>query len=103
MDEFRQSDELTADIERFEAREAYETEQATKNRKFRARCIQWDKTDDDGTAVEADLPAEVIVSLEDLQLPFDVTTEEIEDELAIYLTDNFGFCHNGFFFEEMED
>lgn len=97
MDEFRQSDELVAE------RDAYEAEQEMKNRKFRARCIQWDRTDDDGTEVEADLPAEVVVTLEDLQLPYDATTEEIEDELAVYLTDYYGFCHNGFFFEEMED
>ena len=97
MDEFRQSDELVAE------RDAYEAEQKMKNRKFRARCIQWDRTDDDGTEVEADLPAEVVVTLEDLQLPYDATTEEIEDELAVYLTDYYGFCHNGFFFEEMED
>ncbi len=97
MDEFRQSDELVAE------REAYEAELKMKNRKFRARCIQWDRTDDDGTDVEADLPAEVVVTLEDLQLPYDATTEEIEDELSTYLTDYYGFCHNGFFFEEVED
>ena len=97
MDEFRQSDELIAE------REAYEAEQETKNRKFRARCIQWDKTDDDGTEVEADLPAEVVVTLEDLQLRYDATIDEIEDELSTYLADYYGFCHNGFFFEEVED
>lgn len=97
MDEFRQSDELVAE------RDAYEAEQEMKNRKFRARCIQWDRTDDDGTEVEADLPAEVVVTLEDLQLPYDACITEIEDELAVYLTDYYGFCHNGFFFEEMED
>ena len=97
MDEFRQSDELVAE------RDAYEAEQEMKNRKFRARCIQWDRTDDDGTEVEADLPAEVVVTLEDLQLPYDASITEIEDELAVYLTDYYGFCHNGFFFEEVED
>jgi len=97
MDEFRQSDELVAE------RDAYEAEQEMKNRKFKARCIQWDRTDDDGTEVEAALPAEVFVTLEDLQLPYDATIEEIEDELATYLTDYYGFCHNGFFFEEVED
>lgn len=97
MDEFRQSDELVAE------REAYEAEQEMKNRKFRARCIQWDKTDDDGSAVEADLPAEVVVTLEDLQLPYDASPEEIGDELVTYLADYYGFCHTGFFFEEVED
>lgn len=97
MDEFRQSDELVAECD------AYEAEQEMKNRKFRARCIQWDRTDDDGTEVEADLPAEVVVTLEDLQLPYDAYITEVEDALAEYLTDYYGFCHNGFFFEEMED
>ena len=97
MDEFSQPDEQTAEIE------ASDAKQKMKSRKFRARCIQWDKTDDDGTAVEADLPAEVVVTLEDLQLPYDATTDEIEDELSTYLADYYGFCHNGFFFEEMED
>lgn len=97
MDEFRQSDELVAE------REAYEAEQKMKSRKFRARCIQWDRTDDDGSEVEADLPAEVTVTLEDLQLPCDATTEEVEDALAVYLVDYYGFCHDGFFFEEVED
>ena len=87
MDDFRQTDEA---------------KQEMKSRKFRARCIQWDRTDDDGSEIEADLPAEVIVTLEDLQLPIDATTEEIEDALAIYLTDYYGFCHNGFFFEEVD-
>ena len=97
MDDFRQSDEKTAEIE------AYEAELAMKSRRFKARCIQWDRTDDDGSEVEADLPAEVVVTLEDLKLPYDVTTEEIEDALAVYLTDYYGFYHNGFLFEEVED
>jgi hypothetical protein len=97
MDEFRQSDELVAE------REAYEAEQEMKNRKFRARCIQWDRTDDDGSEVEVDLPAEVVVTLEDLQLPYDAYIDEVEDALAVYLADYYGFCHNGFFFEEVED
>ena len=97
MDEFRQSDELVAE------RDAYEAEQEMKNRKFRARCIQWDRTDDDGSEVEADLPAEVVVTLEDLQLPYDACITEVEDALSEYLADYYGFCHFGFFFEEVED
>lgn len=98
IDEFRQSDELVAE------RDAYEAEQEMKNWKFRARCIQWDRTDDNGVEhYEADLPSEVTVTLEDLQLPNDAKKSKIEDELAIYLTDYYGFNHFGFFFEEMED
>ena len=69
--------------------------------KYRARCIQWDRTDDDGEHVEADLPSEVVVTLEDLQLPDNATDEEIEDALSEYLTDYYGFCHNGFFFDKV--
>ena len=97
MDEFRQSDELIAECDIAKAKEEM------MNRKFRARCIQWDRTDDDGTIVEADLPSDVVVSFEDLRLPYSATIEEIEDALALYLTDTYSFCHNGFFFEEVED
>ena len=97
MDEFRQSDELVAE------REVYEAEQEMKNRKFRARNIQWDKTDDDGTEVDVDLPAEVTVMLEDLQLPPDASLDDIEGVLISYLSDYYGFCHNGFTFEEIEE
>lgn len=70
--------------------------------KYQARCIQWDKTDDDGNPVEhADLPSEVTVSLEDLGLPDNATDKEIEDALSDYLSDEYGFCHNGFFFEKV--
>lgn len=72
------------------------------SRKFRARCIQWDKTDDDGNNVEVDLPAEVEVTLEDLGLPAGSSLEKVEDEMMTYLSDFYGFCHNGFFFEEVE-
>lgn len=70
--------------------------------RYRARCIQWDKTDDDGvTPLEIDLPSEVIVSFEDLMLDDNATEEEIEDAMSEYLVDNFGVCHNGFFFEKV--
>ena len=74
-----------------------------KNHKFRARCIQWDRTDDDGSVVEADLPAEVVVTLEDLQLPISATMDEVEESLAAYLSDYYGFCHFGFILEEIEE
>ena len=72
--------------------------------KYRARCIQWDRADDDGKLVKPfiDLPSEVTVTLEDLNLPDNATDEDIEDALAEYLTENYGFCHNGFFFEKID-
>jgi len=70
--------------------------------KYRARCIQWDRTNDDGvTPIEIDLPSEVTVSFEDLLLDDNATEEEIEDAMSEYLVDNFGVCHNGFFFEKV--
>ena len=69
--------------------------------KYRARCIQWDKTDGNGNVVEVDLPADVTVEFEDLNLPDNATDDEIEDALSEYLSDTYGFCHNGFFFEKI--
>ena len=97
MDEFRQSDELVAELD------TYEAELAMKNRRFRARCIQWDKTDDEGNPVEADLPSEVEVGLEDLGLPPTATMTDVEEEFMTYLADYYGFCHFGFFIEEVEN
>ena len=72
--------------------------------KYRARCIQWDCTDDDGKPINpiSDLPSEVTVTFEDLNLPDNATDKDIEDRLAEYLTENYGFCHNGFFFEKID-
>ena len=71
--------------------------------KYRAKCIQWDITDDDGVPIvlDIDLPSEVTVTFEDLNLPDNATDEDIEDGLSEYLIDNYGFCHNGFFFEKI--
>ena len=69
--------------------------------KYKARCIQWDKTDDDGKPIDIDLPSEVIVSFADLQLADNATDEEVKDALSEYLVDYYGCCHNGFFFEKV--
>ena len=69
--------------------------------KYVAKNIKWDRTDEDGEHIDADLPSEVTVSFEDLQLADNATDTEIEDALAVYLTDYYGFCHNGFVFEKM--
>ena len=66
-----------------------------------ARNIQWDRTDDDGEHVDADLPSKAIVSFEDLQLADNATDDEIEGALAKYLVDYYGFCHNGFVFDKV--
>ena len=71
--------------------------------KYVAKNIQWDRTDDDGEHehIDADLPSEVTVSFEDLQLADNATDSEIKDALAVYLTDYYGFRHDGFVFEKM--
>lgn len=69
---------------------------------YKAKCIQWDKTDDNGSPIEADLPSEVIVTLKDLHLQDYATESEIEDALSEYLSDEYGFCHNGFIFEKAD-
>jgi len=70
---------------------------------YKAKCIQWDKTDLNGSPVKADhLPSEVTVTLEDLHLQDCATESEIEDALSDYLTDEYGFCHNGFIFEKAD-
>ena len=72
--------------------------------KYQARCIQWDLTDDDGKPIKPsiDFPSEVTVTFEDLNLPDNATDQDIEDELAEYLADNYGFCHNGFIFKKID-
>ena len=71
--------------------------------KYRARCIQWDRTVDNGKHLDADLPSEVTVSFEDLNLPDNATNNEIEDAMSEYLVETYGFCHNGFFFEKVNE
>lgn len=65
-----------------------------------AKCIQWDKTDDNGKPIEADLPSTVVVPLADLNVASNATDEEIEDAMSEYLTEMSGFCHNGFVLEK---
>ena len=70
--------------------------------KYKARCIQWDKTNDDGKSIDIDLPSDVIVSFADLHLADNATDEEVEDALSEYLVDYYGCHHNGFFFEKVD-
>lgn len=69
--------------------------------KYRARCIQWNKTDNDSKPVETDLPADVTVEFENLGLPDNATDAEIANALSDYLSDTYGHCHAGFFFEKV--
>lgn len=40
---------------------------------------------------DIDLPAEFVVTVED--------TEDVEDQLSDYITEQTGFCHRGFLYE----
>lgn len=55
------------------------------------RNIKWET---DGEKVEG-LPNSVIVNI-------DVDPETIEDDVSDYLSDEYGFCHNGFEFSYKE-
>ena len=68
--------------------------------KYRASCIKQDKTDDNDNLIEVDLPSEVTVEFEDLNLQDNATDEEIEDAMSEYLVEMSGFCHNGFILEK---
>lgn len=68
--------------------------------KYVAKCIQWDRTDYDGSPIDVDLPSEVEVDFDDLDLPDNATDDEVQDALAIWLVDWFGVNHTGFVFEK---
>lgn len=62
---------------------------------MRATNIEWDVTDDDLTKEEqedafAELPTEV-------EIPDDLYDE---DDISDWLSDEYGYCHNGFEIEE---
>ena len=62
---------------------------------MKAINVEWDVTDDDLTKEEqedvlAELPTEV-------EIPDDL---EDEDEISDWLSDEYGYCHNGFEIEE---
>ena len=54
----------------------------------------------DGNINALDL-VDMVLTFEDLQLPDNATDVEIEDALSEYLTDCYGFCHNGFLFDKV--
>ena len=72
-------------------------------RVFRVYGIQWDKSDDDGNPVEADyLPCNLILTSTALGLSMNASLDEAEDVVSDWLSDNYGFCHQGFVLEEIE-
>ena len=72
-------------------------------RAFDVSNIQWDKSDDDGNPVEADhLPCNLILTSTALGLSMNASMDEVEDAVSDWLSDNYGFCHQGFALEEIE-
>ena len=72
-------------------------------RAFKVSNIQWDKTDDNGNPVKADnLPCNLILTSMDLGLSMNASMDEVEDVVSDWLSNNYGFCHQGFALEEIE-
>ena len=72
--------------------------------KIRFYDIEWDVTDSANTVEEekyilSTLPTEVIVDNPDDEL-IDAYCSGWDDELADYLSDEYGYCLNSFMFEE---
>ena len=77
-----------------------------KSSLFKISNILWDKTDDDGSPVEADwLPHTVVIQSTDAEIGFpeNVSMNEAEDLISDWLSEKYGFCHNGFTLEEIEE
>lgn len=70
--------------------------------KFIVTDIDWDTTNDNSfEEIKADdlgLPDEVIVNTEYLDIEDDEDMDEVENAISDYLSDEYGFCHNGFTF-----
>jgi hypothetical protein len=70
--------------------------------KFIVTDIDWDTTNDNSfEEIKADdlgLPDEVIVNTEYLDIEDDENMDEVENAISDYLSDEYGFCHNGFTF-----
>lgn len=72
-------------------------------RTFQVSNIQWDKTDDNGNLVKADnLPPNIIVSSSYIGLPANASLDEAEDAISDWLSEHYGFCHQGFVLEELD-
>ena len=71
-------------------------------RTFKVSNIQWDKTDDNGYPVKADyLPRNITLTSMGLGLSMNASIDEVEDVVSDWLSDNYGFCHQGFALEEI--
>ena len=70
--------------------------------KFIVTDIDWDTTNDNPfEEIKADdlgLPDEVIVNTEYLDIEDDEDMNEVENAISDYLSDEYGFFHNGFTF-----
>lgn len=82
--------ELTETKESGGARYAMQSVHVTPVSKIQARDIQWDAPDD----VAESLPEKIDVPLETI-IECDGMPDYI-DEISDYITDQSGFCHNGF-------
>lgn len=69
-----------------------------KKKKYRVYGIGWDANDIE----KMDLPKEIEVELTEGEEVENLNDdEEVEDYLSDYITDETGFCHFGFSYEEI--
>jgi hypothetical protein len=62
--------------------------------KYLVKNIDWD-TDDD-TLAEEELPDNILINSEYLDIENDDDIDTIIDAVSEYLSDEYGFCHRGF-------
>ena len=75
--------------------------------KFLVWDISWDTSDgiyeEENTNVlpeELNLPREILINAEYIDIEDDEDMDEVEDAISNYLSDEYGFCHLGFSFEK---
>ncbi len=61
--------------------------------KYRVEDIWWD-TDTDEEFDE--LPRRIVVDVDD-----DINIDDVEDYISDWLSDTYGYCHHGFYYEKI--
>ncbi|MBQ8133269.1 MAG: hypothetical protein IJ192_02490 [Clostridia bacterium] len=67
--------------------------------KYDVTNIHWD-TDGDKT-IENNLPSEILINTEYLDVENDEDMNEIEEAISNYLSNVYGFCHFGFDYQRV--
>lgn len=67
--------------------------------KIRVYDIDWDTDDDE--IIREELPEEILLNTEYLDVENEEDIYELEDVISDYLSDEYGYCHKGFNFERI--